>query len=141
MSVRVGDRKDDNQKLSAIEASKNLISYTYDRVHDKTLPKADRWLMSKTIWDNASNARALIIRSNSIKVECQEDAIERLLEEKLAIGYLDSLISDIDVLFIKGKISDDRAEFWTGLATKTQVLLKARLKANKQAYQKFIKNI
>lgn len=47
MSVRTGDR--DEGKLTVIEASKNLIAYTYDRVHDKTLPKSDRWLMSKTI--------------------------------------------------------------------------------------------
>lgn len=57
MSVRTGDR--DEGKLTVIEASKNLISYTYDRVHDKTLPKADRWLMSKTIWDDASAARTV----------------------------------------------------------------------------------
>lgn len=45
MSVRTGDR--DEGKLTVIEASKNLIAYTYDRVHDKTLPKSDRWLTSK----------------------------------------------------------------------------------------------
>ena len=88
MAVRTGDRNPNNTKLTAIDASKDLISYTYDRVHDKTLPKADRWLMCKTIWDNCSKARALIVRSNSIKVECLEDAVERLLEEKLAIHQI-----------------------------------------------------
>lgn len=139
MAVRTGDRNPNNRKLTAIDASKDLISYTYDRVHDKTLPKADRWLMCKTIWDNCSKARALIVRSNSIKVECREDAVERLLEEKLAIGYLDSLIADIDTLHIKGKISDDRAEHWTKLAATTQLKTKARLKANRQAYQEYLK--
>ena len=135
MSVRVGDRGE--MKLTAIDASKNLITYTYDRVHDKTLPKTDRWLMAKTIWDDASKARALIIRSNAIRVECKADAEERLLEEKLAIGHLDSLNSSIDVLHIKEVISDDRADFWTGLVTTTQNLMKARLKANKQQYKKY----
>lgn len=89
MSVRTGDR--DEGKLTVIEASKNLIAYTYDRVHDKTLPKSDRWLMSKTIWGDASAARALIIRANAIRVENKADAEERLLLEKISIGHLDSL--------------------------------------------------
>ena len=136
MSVRVGDRGE--MKLTAIDAAKNMITYTYDRVHDKTLPKTDRWLMAKTIWDDASKARALIVRSNSIKVECRADAEERLLEEKMAIGHLDSLNSSIDILHMKEIISDDRAKFWTGLVTTTQNLMKARLKANKQQYKKYI---
>lgn len=136
MSVRTGDR--DEGKLTVIEASKNLIAYTYDRVHDKTLPKSDRWLMSKTIWDDASTARALIIRANAIRVENRTDAEERLLLEKLAIGRLDSLAASIDTLHIKEKISDDRAEFWTGLVTTTENLLKGLLKANRQAYKKYL---
>lgn len=136
MSVRTGDR--DEGKLTVIEASKNLISYTYDRVHDKTLPKADRWLMSKTIWDDASAARALIIRANAIRVENKADAEERLLLEKIAIGHLDSLAASIDTLHIKEKISDDRCEFWTRLVATTENLLKGLLKANRQAYKKYL---
>ena len=125
MSVRKGDQK--QGKLTAIDASRLLIEYTYDRVHDKTLPKNDRWLMSKTIWDDASMARAKLIRGNSIKVESREEAVERLLLIKESIGHLDSLIANIDTLHIKGKISNDRAEFWTGLATDMQNLTKALL--------------
>lgn len=75
MSVRVGDRKDG--KITAINAARLLIEYTYDRVHDKTMPKSDRWLMSKSIWDDANMARSKLIRGNSIKVENQEEATER----------------------------------------------------------------
>ncbi|MBR4170535.1 MAG: hypothetical protein IKR48_02665 [Kiritimatiellae bacterium] len=138
ISVRVGDRGE--KRLTAIDASKDMISYTYDRVHDKTLPKSDRWLMAKTIWDDASMARALIVRSNGIKVENKEEAEERILMEKQAVAYLDSLNSNIDLLHIKGIISDDRAEFWTGLVTKTQNLTKARLKANKNSYKELLNN-
>lgn len=85
MSVRKGDR--DEGKLTAINASRLLVEYTYDRVHDKTLPKADRWLMSKSIWDDASLARAKLLRGNAIRVECTEDANERLLLLKEVIGH------------------------------------------------------
>ena len=136
MSVRTGDR--DEGKLTVIEASKNLIAYTYDRVHDKTLPKSDRWLMSKTIWGDASAARALIIRANAIRVENKADAEERLLLEKISIGHLDSLAASIDTLHVKEKISDERCAYWTGLVTTTENLLKGLLKANRQAYKKYL---
>ena len=136
MSVRKGDRKEG--RITAVDASRKLIDYTYDRVHDKTLPKSDRWLMSKSIWDDASNARAKLLRANAIRVESYEDAIDRLLLMKESIGHLDSLIANIDTLNVKGKISDDRAAFWTGLATDMQNLTKAMLKANRRDYQKFL---
>lgn len=136
MSVRVGDRTPG--KISAVDASKNLISYTYDRVHDKTLPKSDRWLMAKTIWDDASMARAKLLRANAIRVECRNDAETRLLLLKEAIGHLDSLCASIDTLHIKEKISDDRADYWTDLATTAQNLIKGMLKANQRDYKPFL---
>ena len=104
MSVRSGDRS--LGKITAIDATRILISYTYDRVHDKTLPKSDRWLMAKTIWDDAS--------------------------------ILDSLCASIDTLHIKERISDDRAEYWTELATTAQNLVKGMLKANRRDYKTFL---
>ena len=136
MSVRAGDRQEG--KITAIDSSRLLVEYTYDRVHDKTLPKSDRWLMSKTIWDDASLARAKLIRGNSIRVENKEDAEARLLLIKECIGHLDSLCASIDTLHIKGLITDDRAEFWTKLATSMQNLVKGILKANKRDYKQFL---
>ena len=136
MSVRTGDRTEG--KITAVDASRLLIDYTYDRVHDKTLPKSDRWLMSKTIWDDAANARAKLLRGNSIRVESKEDAEARFLLLKEAIGHLDSLCASIDTLHIKDLISDDRAKFWTKLATDMQNLTKAMLKANRRDYKHFL---
>lgn len=136
MAVRKGDQ--DEGKISAVDTSRELLSYTYDRVHDKTLPKSDRWLMSKSIWDACSKARRNLVVGNSIKVEDEEEARERILRLKLAIGYLDDLAALIDTLHIKEKISDDRSEYWTGLVTKTQNATKAMLKANKRQYAPFL---
>jgi len=136
MSVRTGDRTEG--KITAVDASRLLIDYTYDRVHDKTLPKSDRWLMSKTIWDDAANARAKLLRGNAIRVESREDAEARFLLLKEAIGHLDSLCASIDTLHIKELISDDRVKFWTKLATDMQNLTKAMLKANRRDYKHFL---
>ena len=134
--VRTGDRSEG--KLTAIDASRLLVEYTYDRVHDKTLPKNNRWLMSKTIWDEASNARSKLLRANSIRVENYEDAVERLLLLKEVIGHLDALIADIDTLHIKGIISDNRSEYWTRLATDMQNLVNGMLKANRRSYKEYL---
>lgn len=138
MSVRTGDRKEG--KITAIDASRLMIEYTYDRVHDKTLPKSDRWLMAKTIWDDASQARAKLLRANSIRVESTLDAEDRLLLLKQCIGHLDSLIASIDTLHIKEIISDNKSDFWTGLVTDMQNLTKAMLKSNRQTYKAYLKN-
>ena len=135
MAVRTGDR--DEGELKVITFARELVKYTYDRVHDKTLPKSDRWLVSKSIWDETSGMFSKIIRANSIKVESKDEANLRLLYEKDAIAHLDALIVWIDVLHMKGIISDDRAEYWTGLATDTENLAKAWLKANRRDYQKY----
>lgn len=136
MAVRNGDR--DQGKITAIDASRNLISYTYDRVHDKTLPKSDRWLMAKTIWDDAAAARRYIVVSNRIRVESRGEAEERMRLEKLALGHLDSLAASLDTLHIKEIILDDRMDYWSGLVTDTQILLMARMKALRPTYKKFL---
>lgn len=40
MAVRKGDQ--DQGKLKVIDASKNLLRYTYERVKSKTFPKAEQ---------------------------------------------------------------------------------------------------
>ena len=137
MAVRCGDRS--QGKLPVINRMRELIAYTYDRVHDKTLPKSDRWLMCKSIWDAAAGAHAAILAANGIRVENQTDAEERLLLEKKAIGQLDTLMALIDMLHIKGRISDDRAEYWTGLANSAQIAAKAWLKNQKSYYREYLR--
>lgn len=102
MAVRKGDR--DQGKLQCLEASKELIKYTYDRVKDNEIfPKNQRWLMAKTIWDAACGAHVCIIRANAIKVECREDADVRLNLVKQAIGHLDVLNGMIDICNVNRK--------------------------------------
>ncbi len=137
MAVRSGDRHPG--RLPAIDRMRELIEYTYDRVHDKTLPKNDRWLMCKSIWDATAGAHACILQANGIRVENETDAEERLLLEKKAIGHLDTLIALIDMLNIKGKISDDRAEYWTGLAAAAENAAKAWLKNQKGYYREYLR--
>ena len=133
MSVRANDRG--QHELEVINYSRQLTQYTYERVRGGVFPKADRWIMAKYIWDEIANAHAKIIRANAIRVETAEDAARRLLMEKEAIGHLDAAVSLIDICNVVGLISDDRADFWTGLATKTQNFAKAWLKSDRQAYK------
>lgn len=140
MSVRKNDRNRGNEgKLQVLEYSKNLVKYTHDRVKSDIFPKNERWMTAKNIWDMCIGAHTSILRANAIRVECREDADKRLLLEKEAIGYLDAMISIIDIIHVLGMISDDRCDFWTKLATDTQNLAKAWLKANRQEYKDLIR--
>lgn len=139
MSVRKNDRNRKSEgKLQVIEYSKNLIKYTHDRVKSDIFPKSERWMTAKNIWDMCIGAYTSIIRANAIRVDSRIDAEQRLLLEKEAIGYLDALISLLDVIHVLGMISDDRCDFWTGLATDTQNLVKAWLKSNRREYQSYL---
>lgn len=135
MSVRKGDRKDGS--LQVIEKMRELICYTHGRVKDNSIfPKSERWLLAKSIWSAASDAHSHILRANGIRVENEMEADERIFHEKLAIGCLDELIALIDICHTLKLISDDRADFWTGLATDAQNLAKGWLKSDRTRYRK-----
>lgn len=137
MSVRKGDRE--QGKLEVIDASRLLLDYTYDRVKDRDIfPKTERWLLPKSIFDSAVGARSCIIGANGIRVESTEEAHDRLLKEKQAIGYLESLEALIDLCHAKEIIDDKRAYYWTGLVIATMNPLKGWLKSERRRYKEFL---
>lgn len=137
MSVRKGDRE--QGKLEVIDASRLLLDYTYDRVKDRDIfPKTERWLLPKAIFDAAVGARSCIIGANGIRVENTEEAHERLLKEKQAIGYLEALEVLIDLCNLKEIIDDSRTYYWTGLVVTTMKKLKGWLKSDRKRYKEFL---
>lgn len=73
-------------------------------------------------------------------MENQLDAQERLLAEKIAIGRLDYMIALIDICNQIGMVSNDQAEYWTGLATNAQNMAKAWLKSQRTMYKSYLGN-
>ena len=137
MSVRKGDRE--QGKLEVINASGLLLDYTYDRVKDRNIfPKTERWLLPKAILDAAVGARSCIIGANGIRVESTEEAHERLLKEKQAIGHLEALEALIDLCNLKEIIDDSRTYYWTGLVVTTMKKLKGWLKSDRRRYKEFL---
>lgn len=136
MSVVSGKRGE--SKLEVINASKDLVRYTYDRVKDNNIiSKTERWIMGYPTWKCARNARSKIIRANAIRVKTKAEAERRCLLEKEAIGHLEDLTDCIDILQITNKISGDRADYWIGLIDKTIIPLKGWLKSDEQRYKQF----
>ena len=139
MAVRTGDRGYKEDDLRVINASKDLLDYTYDRVKDRNIfPKAERWLLAKSIWDNAVEARSCIVKANAIRVETYDEASERLLLEKKALGCLDTLETLIDLAHSKRIIDDRRTEYWVGLVVTTLTLLRGWLKSDRSRYKPLI---
>lgn len=140
MSVRKGDREEGN--LAVINASKDLISYTYDRVMDRNIfPKAERWLLCRDIWDCAVGVRSCIVRANSIRVETPTEAHTRLALEKKALGYLSTLETLIDLCYEKEKISENRMVYWGNLVVNTLKPLNGWIKSDRRRYADFLKQI
>mgnify|MGYP002624290114 CR=1 FL=1 len=136
MSVRRGDQGGGDLKV--LNASRNLIKYTYDRcVDEKIFPKKTRWLLSKNIWDNAIGAHTCITKANGIRVETKTDAERRLTYEKDALGHLETMSSLIDICQCIGLVSDDRMVFWMSLISETVKPLKGWLKSDRQRYKEF----
>lgn len=132
--VRKGDQKEG--KLQVINASRLLMDYTYDRVRDQNIfPKSQRWLLAKNVWDYAFGARRNIVHANSIRVESKSDAEERLLSEKKALADIEGLEVLIDLMYLKGLISEDRASYWVGLCREVVKPLNGLLKTDRERYK------
>lgn len=56
------------------------------------------------------------------------------MEQVKAHAHLDALLDLIDDAYDAGYISGDKVEFWTGLILKTDDLLKAWIKSDKDKY-------
>ena len=57
------------------------------------------------------------------------------MEQVKAHAHLDALLDLIDDAYGAGYISGDKVEFWTGLILKTDDLLKAWIKSDKEKYK------
>ena len=90
------------------------------------------------MFECALQARSCIVRANDIRVESSEEAIDRLELEKLALGYLGTLETLVDLCNTKDKISDDRAEYWTSLIVATLKPLKGLLKKDRKRYKPYL---
>ena len=123
MSVRKGDRGEG--KLQVLNKARELKKYTLGLIKsEKHFPKSTR------------EACVCIRHANSVFVTNDEEYTYRRMEQVKAHAHLDALLDLADDAYDAGYISGNQVEYWTGLILKTDDLLKAWIKSDKEKYQK-----
>ena len=134
MSVRKGDRGEG--KLQVLNKARELKKYSLTIVKsEKNFPKSTRWLYAYPIVNEIREACICIRHANSGYVTNAEEYNYRRMEQVKAHAHLDALLDLIDDAYDAGYISGDKVEFWTGLILKTDDLLKAWIKSDKEKYK------
>ena len=134
MSVRKGDRGEG--KLQVLNKARELKNYSLSQLkNDKHFPKSTRWLYAAPIAAEVREACICIRHANSVYVTNAEEYNYRRMEQVKAHAHLDALLDLIDDAYDAGYISGDKVEFWTGLILKTDDLLKAWIKSDKDKYK------
>lgn len=134
MSVRKGDRGEG--KLQVLNKARELKSYSLGIVkNEKHFPKSTRWLYASPIVEEARSACVCIRHANSVYVTNDEEYRYRHMEQVKAHASLDALLDLIDDAYDAGYISGKQVEYWTGLILKTDDLLKAWIKSDKEKHQ------
>lgn len=138
MSVRKGDRGEG--KLQVLNKARELKRYTIGLVkQEKNFPKSTRWIFAAPIIEEVRTACICIRRANSVFVSTEvsrEDEFKyRRMEQVKAHASLDALLDLIDDAYEAGYISGDQVDYWTGLILKTDDLLKAWIKSDKEKYK------
>lgn len=138
MSVRKGDRGEG--KLQVLNKARELKRYTIGLVkQEKNFPKSTRWIFAAPIIEEVRTACICIRRANSVFVSTEvsrEDEFKyKRMEQVKAHASLDALLDLIDDAYEAGYISGDQVDYWTGLILKTDDLLKAWIKSDKEKYK------
>lgn len=134
MSVRKGDRGEG--KLQVLNKARELKSYSLGIVkNEKHFPKSTRWLYASPIVEEVRSACVCIRHANSVYVTNDEEYRYHHMEQVKAHASLDALLDLIDDAYDAGYISGKQVEYWTGLILKTDDLLKAWIKSDKEKHQ------
>lgn len=134
MSVRKGDRGEG--KLQVLNKARELKNYSLGPIkNEKHFPKSTRWLYASPIAEEIRSACVCIRHANSVYVTNDEEYKYRRMEQVKAHASLDALLDLIDDAYDAGYISGNQVEHWTGLILKTDDLLKAWIKSDKEKYQ------
>ena len=128
MSVRKGDRGEG--KLQVLNKARELKKYTLGLI------KSEKHFPKSTIVNEIREACVCIRHANSVFVTNDEEYTYRRMEQVKAHAHLDALLDLADDAYDAGYISGNQVEYWTGLILKTDDLLKAWIKSDKEKYQK-----
>lgn len=127
-------------KLEVLIKMRDLCRYTvHIAKNEKNFPKRTRWILTSPIVKQAVDAYSCMRRSNSIHVTIARDYIDRRALQVEAYGYLEAMLSLIDIAYVELGIDSQVVEFWTGLILEVETLLQGWRKSDRARYGQLIK--
>lgn len=135
ITVRKGDRKEG--KLQVLDASAELARHSLALCkNEKLFPKSQRWLLSQRIVSAALDICGCIREANATMLGSGEDGEianrYRRSKQVEAHAKLNALLTYINIAYDVYSLDGDRVRYWTELTVKTDELLKAWMKSDRE---------
>lgn len=130
MSVRKAERR--QSKLEVQNVAEEICKYTLQKIgNQKVIPKRDYRLVGEPMFHQAFSMYTHIIQANEFDLFNAEEAAQRLILQKKAIGELLSLMALVDIVAsLKG--NDKSYQHWAELVLGERELINGWIKSDKR---------
>lgn len=134
MSVRKGERKPGKPKLRALEKAEQLFDYTILKCKsEKIFPKSQRWVLSKSLIDEAAAIVKCISMGNE-KPSTAAEVNERFRCQYQALGHLRAFETFLDAAYRNYPIEEHEFIHWSGLLSDTDAITRSWIKSDQKRY-------
>lgn len=135
MSVLKNEREQGQMEVQT--KAFDLVLYTIDNaLKEKIVPKRDRWCLGVRLADTALDIQSHIDMANTLRNDDIEEAKERMIEQRLALGSTFRLMTLVHVTrhltFFDSKVH----EYWTELVKEEQTLLRGWMDSDRKKHKR-----
>lgn len=131
MSVRKNERKE--SKMDVQTKAIDLSVYTIDNaLKEKIIPKRDRWALGSRVVDTALELVTRIDTANSLRLDNNEEAGQRHMEQKLALAATYKLMTLVYIIRRLTHFDESVHKHWTELVKELQELLRGWIDSDRK---------
>lgn len=131
MSVLKNERT--ASKMDVQTKALELVVYTIDNaLKEKIVPKRDRWAIGTRLTDTALELVMRIDTANSLRLDNNEEAIQRRIEQKLAIAATYKLMTLVYITRQLTHFDESIHRYWTTLVKEEQELLRGWMDSDRK---------
>ena len=131
MSVRKRERKE--SKMDVQTKATDLAAYTIDNaLKEKIVPKRDRWAMGTRLVDTALEMTTRIDTANTLRLDNEEEARQRRMEQRLALSATFRLMTLVHIARRLTHFDEAVHKHWTELVKEEQELLRGWMDSDRK---------
>ena len=111
----------------------DLAEYTIgNALKEKIVPKRDRWALGSRLVDAALELAERIDNANTLRLDNEEEARQRRVEQRLALAATFRLMTLVHVARRLTHFSEDTHMHWTELVNEEQELLRGWMDSDRR---------